>query len=168
MRYSLVVRGTLSTIAQTHAERNSSHCRHPQSGAPKDQLICHSVIICQMSVCAIFIDCHCASFIDQRSYLVLKNPQLLNLVFDRPHKDSLNTGGFVHREFFPRRPPASWREATRGADRRADLAAPRAFQTKPARSQRLVFDDVREHGCQRIREACRIFAENFEPLPQFC
>jgi hypothetical protein len=30
----------------------------------------------------------------------LKNPQLLNLVFYRPHKDALNTGGFVRREFF--------------------------------------------------------------------
>jgi hypothetical protein len=33
-------------------------------------------------------------------YLLLKNPQLLNFVIYRPHKDSLNTGGFIRREFF--------------------------------------------------------------------
>ena len=53
-----------------------------------------------MSVCAIFLDCPCASSIDQGRYPLLKNPQLLNLVFYRPYKDSLNTGGFVRREFF--------------------------------------------------------------------
>ena len=44
-----------------------------------------------MSVCAIFLDYPCASSIDQRRYLLLKNRQLLNLVFYRPYKDALNT-----------------------------------------------------------------------------
>ena len=42
------------------------------------------------------------SSIDEQHYLLLKNPQLLNLVFDRPHKDALNTGGFICREFLSR------------------------------------------------------------------
>jgi hypothetical protein len=62
------------------------------------------------------------SSIDQWRYLFLKNPNLIDLVFYRPHKDSLNTGGFVRREFF--RADLRRAEATRGADRRDDLAAP--------------------------------------------
>jgi len=42
----------------------------------------------------------CALSIDQRRYLLLKNRQLLNLVFYRSYKDALNTDGFVPREFF--------------------------------------------------------------------
>jgi hypothetical protein len=30
----------------------------------------------------------------------LKNLELLDLIFDRPHKDSLNPDSFVRREFF--------------------------------------------------------------------
>ena len=37
---------------------------------------------------------------NQRRYFLLKKPELLDFVFDRPYEDSLNTGGFVSREFF--------------------------------------------------------------------
>src|SRR5215510_7396336 len=40
------------------------------------------------------------SWIDQWRNLLFKNPQLLNLIFYRPDKNPLNTGGFVRREFF--------------------------------------------------------------------